>query len=99
MFESNVKKKKSRVSIAIDESKKQELEKYAKERNRSLHFIMNEALDKAIKEFKEKEEYEKWVEKRVLAAYNRIRQFGPSKKTTEEIFTELYELIDNYERD
>lgn len=63
---------KSRVSLVMDFEKKQALEQLAKRQNRTLNYLIGELVDKALQEVKEQEEYEAYVEKRVMQAYQNV---------------------------
>lgn len=83
---STASRSKARVSVSLDIEKKQALEAYAKGKNRSVHFVMLEIIDKALQKAKEQSEYEKWVEKRVLDTLHQFENEGSNGIPSEQVF-------------
>ena len=87
---------KQRLSVVLDFEKKQALENLAKEKNRSLNFVVIEMIDQALQQAKEQAEYEQWVENRVMAVYERVQKQGSNGKPASQVHAELKEKMKLY---
>lgn len=87
---------KARTSIALDFEKKKAIEEIARQQNRTPHYVMIEMISKGIQEAQEQAEYEKWVEKRVMAVYDRVQKQGSNGKTSSQVFATLQEKMNQY---
>ncbi|WP_115248501.1 hypothetical protein [Moraxella lacunata] len=87
---------KARTSIALDFEKKKAIEEIARQQNRTPHYVMIEMISKGIQEAQEQAEYEKWVEKRVMAVYDRVQKQGSNGKTSSQVFATLHEKMNQY---
>lgn len=87
---------KARISIALDFEKKKAIEEIARQQNRTPHYVMIEMISKGIQEAQEQAEYEKWVEKRVMAVYDRVQKQGSNGKTSSQVFATLQEKMNQY---
>lgn len=67
---------KANLSLKVPFEVKEELQEIAKEKNRSVHFLLIEAVEHYLEEQKAEREYQKWVEQKVMAAYNRLEKEG-----------------------
>lgn len=63
---------KSRTSIALDPEKKKAIEEIAKRQKRTAHYIMLEMINKGIEEAEAEAEYQEYIEKRVMHAYEEM---------------------------
>ncbi len=77
--------KKANLSLKIDFDKKNDLQEIASRKNRSVHYLLVEAVQNYIAEQKEKAEYEKYVEERVMKAYNRLEKEGSNGVDSEQV--------------
>lgn len=84
------------MSIKIPVTDKEALQQIAKKKNRSTHFIMLEMIQKGLQQEKEQAEYEKWVENRVMAVYERVQKQGSSGKPASQVHAELKEKMKLY---
>ncbi len=84
--------KKAHLSLKVDLSKKDALKKIAEKRNRSVHFLLNEAVQKFIDEENERLAYEEYEEKRVMTAYNDYEN-GTKTVPAEVVDREIDELL------
>lgn len=87
---------KARTSIALDFEKKKAIEEIARQQNRTPHYVMIEMISRGIQEAQEQAEYEKWVEKRVMAVYDRVQKQGSNGKTSSQVFATLHEKMNQY---
>ena len=87
---------KARTSIALDFEKKKAIVEIARQQNRTPHYVMIEMISKGIQEAQEQAEYEKWVEKRVMAVYDRVQKQGSNGKTSSQVFATLHEKMNQY---
>lgn len=87
---------KARTSIALDFEKKKAIEEIARQQNRTPHYVMIEMISKGIQEAQEQAEYEKWVEKQVMAVYDRVQKQGSNGKTSSQVFATLHEKMNQY---
>jgi len=90
------KPQKERLSLVLDFDKKQALTEIAQKQNRSLNFVVLEMIEKSLQEAQEQAEYEKWVEKRVMAVYDRVQKQGSNGKTSSQVFATLHEKMNQY---
>ncbi len=86
--------KKVNLSLKIDLSKKIELQKIAEKNQRSVHFLLVQAVDNFINEENERLAYDKYVEERVMTAYNEHKN-GTKSIPAEEVYNEIDELLNN----
>ncbi len=87
--------KKAHLSLKVDLSKKDALKRIAEKRDRSVHFLLNEAVQKFIDEENERLAYEEYVEKRVMKAYNEFKSGKSQPIPAEEVYRELDELLNS----
>lgn len=80
---------KTRVSVALDVEKKQALERFAKSKNRSVHFVMLEMIDKALQEMELEAQYQDYIETRVMAVHDRVEQQGSRGEVSQAVFSRL----------
>lgn len=78
--------KKANLSIKVGLDTKAELQRLAELKNRSVHFLMIEAVENYIAEQKAQAEYEKYVEERVMKAYNRFKAEGSDGVSSDEMY-------------
>ncbi len=57
---------------------------------------MREAVENYVAEQQAEEEYQKYVEQRVMKACNRLQAEGSKGKPSEQVFTELREKMKQY---
>ncbi len=81
--------KKAHLSLKVDLSKKDALKRIAEKRERSVHFLLNEAVQKFIDEENERLAYEEYVEKRVMTAYDEFMAEGSKGTPADEFYAEL----------
>lgn len=94
-MQSTMVRPKARISVALDIEKKQALEHIAKEQKRSVHFIMLELIDKALKEAQEEAEYQEYIKNRVLATEKRLNEEGSDNLTKEQVKSNVIKYLEN----
>lgn len=77
--------KKAHLSIKVDVEIKSELQKIAKLEDRSVHYVLIEAVERYISEKKEEEAYQEYVKNRVMKAYNRLITEGSNGVRSEDV--------------
>lgn len=87
-------KAKARVSIALDMDKKQAIQDIAKQQNRTPHYVMLEMLTKGIEEAQAEEEYQKYIEQRVMTALHRLETEGSRGVPSEQVFDDIMQRIE-----
>lgn len=87
------------LSLKVTLETKEALQKLAKSQNRSVHYVMNEIIQKGLAEAKEQDEYQEYVKNRVLAALNRFEKEGSNGVPNEQVFDTVMQLIENKKND
>jgi hypothetical protein len=75
---------KAHLSIKVDVGIKSDLQKIAQSKNRSVHYLLIEAVERYIAEQKADEEYNEWVKQRVLQAQKNLHENGSSGISSQE---------------
>lgn len=88
--------KKANLSIKVGLDTKTELKRLASLKNRSVHFLMVEAVENYIAEQKANAEYEKYVEDRVMKSYDRYKTEGSDGVSSEQAFEKIREKMQVY---
>lgn len=93
------KPRKERLSLVLDFDKKQALNEIAKKQNRSLNFVVLEMIEKSLQEAQAEAEYQDYIEKRVMQAYNEMKENGSqgvgSSKAKEIVMQRVRERLEN----
>ena len=64
------------MSVKVKDHVKAELQHIAKAENRSVHYVMLEAIDHYITAKKAEAEHQAWIKEQVLQAYDRFKTEG-----------------------
>ncbi len=89
-------KKQANLSVKLGLDTKSELQRLASVKKRSVHYLMREAVENYVAEQQAEEEYQKYVENRVMKAYHRLQTEGSNGVPSEQVFSELRKKMKAY---
>ncbi|WP_373784652.1 CopG family ribbon-helix-helix protein [Kaistella sp.] len=86
---------KQTTSIKLDMQTKQALKRFAKQENRSVHYLLVSAVKDFVKRKQEEDEYQEYIKKRVLASENRLHTQGADNLTKDQIKASIKQFLIN----
>ncbi len=88
-----IQKQNTSVKLSIDT--KQALERFAKEENRSVHYLLVTAIEEFVAKKQEEAEYHEYIKNRVLATEKRFHEQGADNLTKEQVKNNVRQFLDN----
>lgn len=83
------------TSIKLPISTKQALERFAKEENRSVHYLLVTAIEEFVTRKQEESEYQDYIKNRVLATEKRLQEQGADNLTEEQVKSNVMKYLEN----
>lgn len=84
---------KQTTSIKLDLHIKQALERFAKQENRSVHYLLVSAVEDFVKRKQEENEYQEYIKNRVLASEKRLNEQGADNLTKEQVRANIKQFL------
>lgn len=81
------------VKLSIDTH--QALERFAKQENRSVHYLIVTAVEEFVKRKQEQSDYQEYIKNRVLASEKRLDEQGADNLTRVQVERNILQFLDN----
>lgn len=82
-------------SIKLSLDTHQALERFAKQENRTVHYLLVTAVEEFVKRKQEEADYQEYIKNRVLASEKRLDQQGGDGLTRQQVEKNVMNFLDN----
>lgn len=84
---------KQNISVKLSINTKQALERFAKEENRSVHYLLVTAIEEFVAKKQEETEYQEYIKNRVLVTEKRLHEQGMDNLTKEQVQNDVRQFL------
>lgn len=88
-------KPKQTTSIKLDHNTKEALAQFAKQENRSIHYMLVTAVEEFVKRKQEEAEYNQYIKERVTKALHRLETEGSNGIPSEQVLETIIKRMAN----